>query len=484
MNRRFAPIFVLLILALVTLACGMGGGTPEPAPEDTAPPPATDQPAAPSPTSPPAKSESGAEEEGPTDYDTVFPLPDDVQNFAGEGGEGKASFQTSLSMDEAIEFYRQALADLGLTEYKVLTVIEDDGFSLVFTSWPNGEEVVVQGVDFGDSINVSIRLEEVVDSAATTPPETETTLGEEQRSDMGGFAFQTIPGYTIEEAFGFASMEAPDADSETGPAVLLIGTVNEESATTEQLYDDFMSDIEVGMQVSKPWEITVGGVPGLAVDISGTAEGKGLAARAVFVAVTPTQTFIAFGVAPSEHWDDELEPLFDAVLASISFFEPDLSFELPGEGEEGKEIRQWATSATASSEYSNPNWAAIQATGAPDTIVDECGDYTTAWASSGSDTVEWIELTYDTPVRPTEVNIIQTYNPDQVLFVDLLDTEGEYHAIYLGEPEDKSDKCPYTLSILVEDADYQAIGVKITIDQSVLGTWNEIDAVELVGISE
>ena len=484
MNRKFAPIFALLILALVTLACGLGGGTPEPAPEDTAPLPATDQPAASSPTSPPAKSESGAEEEGPTDYDTVFPLPDDVQNFAGEGGEGKANFQTSLSMDEAIEFYREALADLGLTEYEVLTVVEDDGFSLVFTSWPNGEEVVVQGVDFGDSINVSIRLEEVVDSAATTPPETEPTLGKEQRSDMGGFAFQTIPGYTIEEAFGFASMEAPDADSETGPAVLLIGIVNEESATTKQLYDDFTSDIEVGMQVSKPWEITVGGVTGLAVDISGTVEGKRLAARAIFVAVTPTQTFTAFGVAPSEHWDDELEPLFDAVLASVSFFEPDLSFELPDEGEEGEEIRQWATSATASSEYGNPNWAATQATGAPDTIIEECADLPTAWASQGSDTVEWLELRYDTPVYPTEVNIIQTHSPDQVVMVELIDTEGTYHEVYTGEPENLWEECPYTLSILVW-ADYQAVGVKITIDQSVIEpTWNEIDAVELVGIGE
>jgi len=86
-------------------------------------------------------------------------------------------------------------------------------------------------------------------------------------------------------------------------------------------------------------------------------------------------------------------------------------------------------------------------------------------------------------VLPTEVNIIQTYNPDQVLFVDLLDIEGEYHDIYLGEPRDKAE-CPYTLSIPVAGADYRVVGVKITIDQSVLGTWNEIDAVELVGVSE
>jgi hypothetical protein len=82
------------------------------------------------------------------------------------------------------------------------------------------------------------------------------------------------------------------------------------------------------------------------------------------------------------------------------------------------------------------------------------------------------------------VNIVQSYSPNQVLYVDLLDTDGEYHEIYLGEPVDRSDSCPYTLSIPVEDADYLAVAVKITIDQSVLANWNEIDAVELVGIFE
>ncbi|MDY6876575.1 MAG: hypothetical protein SWK90_10310 [Chloroflexota bacterium] len=478
LNRKFAPLFVLLILVLVTLACGLGGGGEEPT--DT---PAPTKPPAAEPTSPPAEPTAPPAEESPTDYDTVFPLPDDVQNFSGDGGESDVSFQTSLSMDEAIEFYREALADLGLTEYDVLTSIQDDGFSLVFTSWPNGEDVVVQGVDFGETINVSIRLEEVVEAAVTTPPD--VTLGEEVRSDMGGFAFQPIPDYIVEEAFGFASMEAPDADPELGPAVMMIGgTVeegDEEGATAEDLYDEFVSDLEAGIEVSELQEVVVDGVSGLAVDIGGAVEGQEMAGRVAFVAVSPAQHFMMFGVAPLERWDGELEPLFDAVVASVSFFEPDLSFELPSEWEEGEEIRQWAASATASSEYSNPGWAAGQATGAPDT--PECGDYTTAWASSDSDTVEWIELTYDTPVYPTEVNIIQTYNPNQVLFVDLLDTEGEYHGIYLGEPEEM-DECPYTLSILVEDADYLAIGVKIVIDQSVLGTWNEIDAVELVGVSE
>jgi hypothetical protein len=35
---------------------------------------------------------------------------------------------------------------------------------MVFTGWPSGEELVIQGVVFGENTNVNIRLEEVVDS--------------------------------------------------------------------------------------------------------------------------------------------------------------------------------------------------------------------------------------------------------------------------------------------------------------------------------
>ncbi len=144
-------------------------------------------------------------------------------------------------------------------------------------------------------------------------------------------------------------------------------------------------------------------------------------------------------------------------------------------------IRQWAISASASSEYGDPNWAAKQATGKPDTPM--CGDHDTAWASASSDGEEWIELSYDAPVMPTEVNIIQSFNPSQIVKVELIDMVSEYHEIYSAQPA-AVDECPYRLSIPV-DADYQVAGLRITIDQSVLGVgWNEIDAVQLVGVPD
>jgi hypothetical protein len=264
---------------------------------------------------------------------------------------------------------------------------------------------------------------------------------------------------------------------------MLVGGAEEESATPQDLYDGFMSELDSDIDVSEPREITVGGAPGLVADISGTSDGEEMVGRAVFVAVSPTQRFLMLGAARRDRWDGELAPQFDAVVASLTFFEPDLEAGFEEEVIAGEEIEQWAFFATASSEYGDFDWAAIQATGEPDTF--ECGDIATAWASAGNSSVEWLELEYALPVRPSEVNIIQTHSPDQVVLVELIDTEGTYHEIYAGVPEDKSHECPYTLSIQVPKANYLATGVKITIDQSVIpATWNEIDAVELVGIPE
>ncbi len=146
------------------------------------------------------------------------------------------------------------------------------------------------------------------------------------------------------------------------------------------------------------------------------------------------------------------------------------------------ELRQWATNAFASSQYGDDSWSAMQATGAPDT--DGCGDYTTAWASAdGQSAHEWLELLYTVPVVPTEINILQTNSGTQIVSVEVLDTSGTYREVYTGQPE--VSECPLTLSLSLDEADYQIIGVRMTLDQSQLGlSWNEIDAVELVGLAD
>ncbi len=94
------------------------------------------------------------------EYDTEFPLPDDVQNFTGGGDQ--VNFATSLTVEEAIEFYRAELTELGLTERTLNTAITETTFSMVFDGHENGKAIVVQGVDLGNgTTNINIRFEDV-----------------------------------------------------------------------------------------------------------------------------------------------------------------------------------------------------------------------------------------------------------------------------------------------------------------------------------
>ncbi|MBN1681395.1 MAG: discoidin domain-containing protein [Anaerolineae bacterium] len=146
----------------------------------------------------------------------------------------------------------------------------------------------------------------------------------------------------------------------------------------------------------------------------------------------------------------------------------------------GQEIRQWASSAIATSQYTDTNWSAMQATGAPD--APNCGDYGAAWASSTVNGIDELVVYFDTPVFPTQVNIYQNYNPGAISSITLLLAGGSD-----GPPvpfsADPGTSCPgvFTVNIPVELQGQLIEGVAILVDQSNHTGWNEIDAVELVG---
>jgi hypothetical protein len=159
-----------------------------------------------------------------------------------------------------------------------------------------------------------------------------------------------------------------------------------------------------------------------------------------------------------------------------------MSTEPPPPLQDGQ-LHQWAAGAQASSEYADPEWAAIQAIGEPDTL--RCGDYQSAWATAGSDTIETLVLTYTLSVHVTAINIIETFHPNQVAQVELVGNFDRAITVYEHDPFQVDQPCPYTLAIPVEKTERLYDTVRITVDQSVLGLgWNQIDAVELVGETE
>ncbi len=139
---------------------------------------------------------------------------------------------------------------------------------------------------------------------------------------------------------------------------------------------------------------------------------------------------------------------------------------------------QWATAATASSEYGQPMWSAARATGAPE--VERCADDPRAWASAYGRGLEWLELEYEEPVYATEVRIYQNLGRGAIARVKLRDEAGGEHLVWEGT--DTGEVCPGVLSVSFPRTEYLVFSVRVEVDESRTGFWNQIDAVELIGM--
>ncbi len=139
---------------------------------------------------------------------------------------------------------------------------------------------------------------------------------------------------------------------------------------------------------------------------------------------------------------------------------------------------QWATTATASSEYGSDSWSANQATGKPN--VTEFGDDGNAWApyeSAGG--LETLELTYAKAVNAIGVRVRESYGNGTLTKIELKDTAGAYYKVWSGT--DATDGLKY-LQVGFAKTSYKVNGVKLTFDTGDLTTeWSEIDAVQLIG---
>ncbi len=145
-------------------------------------------------------------------------------------------------------------------------------------------------------------------------------------------------------------------------------------------------------------------------------------------------------------------------------------------------IRQWAASARSDgmSIRPDPNWGhATYALGEPDMLL--CSKYSNkGWAVNDQQEMATLEVFYEEAVIPSEINIIEGYGANRIVKVEVLDVEGNYHEAQNLEESTMQIKCPYTVGIPIEDADYEAIGLRITLEPDFRS--NQIDAVELVGL--
>ncbi len=149
----------------------------------------------------------------------------------------------------------------------------------------------------------------------------------------------------------------------------------------------------------------------------------------------------------------------------------------------GEPLVQFATGATATSQYGDDNWSAQQATGEPNTF--ECGDIVTAWASATSTGVDTLELTYDQAVMPMAISIFQTYNPGSITSVEVANsTSGESLVLPNSADPPENTPCPGAFMLTGLSVPFAVDTIRVNVDQTIGGNWNEIDAVQLVGMPE
>jgi len=151
--ERTRVLLVLVVLVLASLACQAisgGGGNDLPIPSD---------PGDSNPSDVPTK-ESGSNDGGGTS-DSGFPLTTDAYNITDVGGD-TVVFYTHLSLEEAMQFYRDEYTAAGYTERELLTVVAEGTFSMVFDGDVSGKAVVIQSVDLGDgSRTITISMQDI-----------------------------------------------------------------------------------------------------------------------------------------------------------------------------------------------------------------------------------------------------------------------------------------------------------------------------------
>jgi len=158
--------------------------------------------------------------------------------------------------------------------------------------------------------------------------------GTEIRSEAGGYAFKTIPGYTADSAWidpGGYTLDSNDIDYGDpnfvvgeGPDIILSGFVPSSELTFEKYVKNGNNDMSIRLKatISGEPQVTVAGLKGVAFDYDYELAGAGkMRARDISVEVNSSQFFMIHCRSTIEKWDKMLAAC-EEVINSVTFFEP------------------------------------------------------------------------------------------------------------------------------------------------------------------
>lgn len=138
----------------------------------------------------------------------------------------------------------------------------------------------------------------------------------------------------------------------------------------------------------------------------------------------------------------------------------------------------WATGVELfSSQYKTTGWNADQALGIPD-VYPRHADDSRAWAPAGQDdTLEWIVVRFDPPVRARSVVVVESFNPGAVARIDDFTNNAWPDPLWLGvsPPEQRSRVLVLPLT------EPRVIGaLRVVLETGRVAGWNEIDGIGLI----
>lgn len=124
------------------------------------------------------------------------------------------------------------------------------------------------------------------------------------------------------------------------------------------------------------------------------------------------------------------------------------------------------------------DWSAMQMVGPPD--ADPSRDDRHAWASAQPDMgLQWIELAYANPDRARAVRVHEVNAPGALSELRACDESGAWHSLWTGASP-ASHSGPFQISF--STTSYRIRALRLVLDTDRIAGWNEIDAVELVGL--
>jgi len=160
--KKYNLLFAILALVLASLACQtvMGGGNNDyevPDVQNMPELPQTDGGEVEIPTLPPVTTDGDAGGDVTVGGESEFPVTSDASNVVT--APDVVTFQTKMSTDDVLKFYRDEFASRGYKEDASMAITFGKTFTLAFTGHESGKVIYVVGADAGDgSLYVTITL--------------------------------------------------------------------------------------------------------------------------------------------------------------------------------------------------------------------------------------------------------------------------------------------------------------------------------------